>query len=1562
MHDPPEPSPTSDPAPRRTGSAPPTGTTTPPGLPPGGSARAGGADADRADASARRRARRRRRSRTAAILVAPLVIAVLGGMLVLRSSWFIAGRVEAALSEQFGGPVSVDHARYLGGGRFQLEGVTLRAPGVAGEPGRIAHVEAAEIRMDEAALARLEPVPIGVAVERMHLRLAEDAERPGRFAFESLRPRWSSDSEAAAPEISIEELEVEVGDYAGARFRPRASRAFFAEMQRPAGARGDAGWHCVTLQELDSSGRVHAKERIGVNGELNARSLAHRLEVENLLLEPETIALAPAAVQGLLEEMELAGAVRDVVFGWSENGFTAAFDAERVSFRLPVEAGVEWSRYRAGAIEAVGERPRLQVESGSFRFGAGRLELTDLVGRVESGADEHDVVGVPYEISFRVLELDPSGIADAGPREWAETALAAAPFELHFATRGLRVGDVDADGAAQAIEVPLPVASVLESFLFDRFTLDTELEVRRAAPAAGPEGELVAGPLTTDGRATITDADGRYGPFPYRLDDVTAELTFDRDEVRVRHVRGTGSAGAPVTIAGTVRELGPYPEVALTLEAEGVPIDERLREAFTGELGSVIDRLRDRRTTDRLVATGLLSPEDGTLQGTVDLRLRIDRTPGPGLNTTTSGEIDLSGVDVVLDRFPYPMRITEGTVRLERRSVEAIGPDGLRVRTAGGGEGRLTGVVRWTRGAEEPLEPRLVLAVEDDRVSRSLLAAIPPSDAERAEAPEAWDGWPGSVLARGGQWLERLRLGGRLDYEARLEPGSGGELEYEIAVELAQARADAAAAIREATGREPGAPLRGDWRLRDVDGRVVVTPRGLHLEAVAGTTDEGRLEVGGTISLGQEARTVDLDMTADRLSIADHLADVVPRDRRADLEPILAAHRPRGTVDVRLMVHSDGYGDATVDGTIVPRRLELDLDGTPMRFEHAGGDIGLAFGTDDRVALELRGLAFGFEDPADPSGDRDRARDRRRAASVDGRVRWGADGPPRIELAATWTMARIRSPLMRQILRWVDADEQLEQLDRLHAAADLDLAVTYRGGPPGAKDAERAPESSRGGVARSRAMGGQPAPPTDQSDATPPSRPGRDWRIRILPHSVAVRVQDVPIAVRLDPTAEVLIEPGAIHLRDVSGGNDGVRATVSGTVLTRDGIDAALTMDIEGPILGRQVAALLPAPVRTVLERLELRERKPTRVRDVRLRLRRPVGDPGADPPAPELEFDGVVELAEASLRAGVALGAVSGPFHVRLASGPDRPLDLVIDARPSTLRLAGQTLTDLEATVRMAPDGRTVRLERLRGRAGDGRVVADAAFSTEPDGPFSLAVDLAAVPLADFELAGGPDASADEDRAPRPSHGRTLAGAPAAVAPPEKRALSGEVHGSLRLAGRRGDPGALVGRGTVRIREADLFAIPPVLGVLQALQLTVPAERYDFATADLFVAGRRVHFDELYLESSFADQNAHTLVARGTLDLDTMAIEGRVRSRSGLFLPVREIMGAMGDAMAAIELGGTVLEPEVSVALLRGDRPEREAVQARPVRRRGAAEASPRPAETTVNAAGAPGSRPTGN
>ena len=104
--------------------------------------------------------RPRRRWLRRLIGLAPVLGALLlGAYLVFTSSWYVLRQAQPALSRALGGEVTAEHASLDPSGRITFEGVTLRAPGVDGEAGRVLTVGRLEVTLDRGELWRGTIVP-----------------------------------------------------------------------------------------------------------------------------------------------------------------------------------------------------------------------------------------------------------------------------------------------------------------------------------------------------------------------------------------------------------------------------------------------------------------------------------------------------------------------------------------------------------------------------------------------------------------------------------------------------------------------------------------------------------------------------------------------------------------------------------------------------------------------------------------------------------------------------------------------------------------------------------------------------------------------------------------------------------------------------------------------------------------------------------------------------------------------------------------------------------------------------------------------------------------------------------------------------------------------------------------------------------------------------------------------------------------------------------------------------------------------------------------------------------
>ncbi len=153
---------------------------------------------------------------------------------------------------------------------------------------------------------------------------------------------------------------------------------------------------------------------------------------------------------------------------------------------------------------------------------------------------------------------------------------------------------------------------------------------------------------------------------------------------------------------------------------------------------------------------------------------------------------------------------------------------------------------------------------------------------------------------------------------------------------------------------------------------------------------------------------------------------------------------------------------------------------------------------------------------------------------------------------------------------------------------------------------------------------------------------------------------------------------------------------------------------------------------------------------------------------------------------------------------------------------------------------------------------------------------------------------------------------------PVDPNQVYGGLFGRLTLSGRRGEPGSRVGRGIVRVMQEGLVAMPLALRLLQVFHATIPVGEWDYANARFFIAGDRLVFEDILFESSLNEMFVQHLKGTGELDLDTFELLVRFRSRGGVLL-VRDVVGAIGDQLAIIEVTGPLWDPQPRVIALPG-------------------------------------------
>lgn len=282
---------------------------------------------------------------------------------------------------------------------------------------------------------------------------------------------------------------------------------------------------------------------------------------------------------------------------------------------------------------------------------------------------------------------------------------------------------------------------------------------------------------------------------------------------------------------------------------------------------------------------------------------------------------------------------------------------------------------------------------------------------------------------------------------------------------------------------------------------------------------------------------------------------------------------------------------------------------------------------------------------------------------------------------------------------------------------------------------------------------------------------------------------------------------------------------------------------------------------------------------------------PGPGPAA--ATWDVHLDMEQAAVDVGVALEHVHGSLHLRgQADGRtwwgegDLDLDSAMVRGVQLTAVQGPLMFDPQG-VRLgaagdAPGGTVAR--RLSARVADGTLLVDGSIQTGTAGGFAIAAS-----LHDADI------------------GRLTA---EATGMPQR--YRGRLVGALELRGSRAGTHSLTGRGSVRLRDADIYELPVVVALLKILRVKAP-DRNAFGTSlvDFRIEGPRAYLDNIELAG-----DAISLVGAGEVDFDGQ-LQLTFRSIMGdsqTHLPgMKRLLGGASGQFMLVHVDGTITEPVTS-------------------------------------------------
>ena len=288
-----------------------------------------------------------------------------------------------------------------------------------------------------------------------------------------------------------------------------------------------------------------------------------------------------------------------------------------------------------------------------------------------------------------------------------------------------------------------------------------------------------------------------------------------------------------------------------------------------------------------------------------------------------------------------------------------------------------------------------------------------------------------------------------------------------------------------------------------------------------------------------------------------------------------------------------------------------------------------------------------------------------------------------------------------------------------------------------------------------------------------------------------------------------------------------------------------------------------------------------------------PGGRPEAVPGPAAAAWDMQLDMEQAAVDVGMPLEHVHGGIRLRGQSDGTtwRSLgDVAIDSA----MWRGVQLTAVRGPLAMdaagarfggqaAADPR-VAARRMTARVADGILEVDGSVAAGEAGAFAVTASLANADLA--RLAGD------------------MSGA--------VRRYQGRVHGGIEIRGSRAGTHSLVGRGQVKLTDADIYELPVTVALLKILRVKNP-DRNAFTSSlvDFRIEGPHAYLDTLELSG-----DAISLVGNGEVDFDSRInlVLRPIMGEAETQLPaMKRLLGGASGQFVLVHVDGTIAEPMTS-------------------------------------------------
>lgn len=394
-----------------------------------------------------------------------------------------------------------------------------------------------------------------------------------------------------------------------------------------------------------------------------------------------------------------------------------------------------------------------------------------------------------------------------------------------------------------------------------------------------------------------------------------------------------------------------------------------------------------------------------------------------------------------------------------------------------------------------------------------------------------------------------------------------------------------------------------------------------------------------------------------------------------------------------------------------------------------------------------------------------------------------------------------------------------------------------------------------------------------------------DFHATIQPGRLAFDYNDHRFAFET-MTGSVTVQQDAVDFDGLGGTYADGRLTASGFAHFHPQRRAAINFTGYIDRIGDPTRALLPTDVLAAIDAIQINGK-------INIDSGRLQWDP-ATAGEPAFSLESQLAIADAQARIGVPITDLKGALDVKVTDRPNTQGPTInIKLKADRLRAADRLLAPF--TMDLVTDKKTQRLnlENCRGNLYGGMFVGEGWLDLSADGGFAVDLKIHDADNDSFIYPDRADALGDENPLD-----------------------SGRLSASLALEADYDDDASRQGRGAMNIVDARLYDNALALVVLRTLNFSLPTSRsFRSASARYVIEGDEVVLDELSISSPSLE-----ITGGGTMDWQTLGLDLNMYTRNPAPLlpsPVGQVYHVLLDEITAIHVGGTLDDPQASLAPL---------------------------------------------